>query len=141
MKPKKQLLPSQIGQAVPELSEDEARAHMEKLLWPDGAVCPYCEGKNAYRMQGASIRPGLWRCRPCKRQFTVTVNTVLHDSHLPLAKWVKAFHIMASAKKGVSALQLQRQLGIGQYKTAWHLAHRIRLAMKCEPFEIGRAHV
>ena len=125
---KKKLLPSQLGQEVPELSEDEARAHIERLIWPDGARCAYCESKDVYRMEGESVRPGLYRCRKCEQQFSVTVNTVLHDTHLPLAKWVKAFHLMAAAKKGISACQVQRTIGVS-YKTAWYLCHRIRAAM------------
>src|SRR5688500_334217 len=125
---------SQRGQEVPELSEDQAREHIEKLLWPNGPVCPHCGSVNVYRMQGDSCRAGLHRCREkeCEQQFTVTVGTIFEDSHLPLAKWVKAFHLMCSSKKGISALQLQRNLGLGSYRTAWHMAHRIRLAMKCE---------
>src|SRR5207247_1187519 len=96
-------------------------------------ACRHCGSVNVYRMHGASIRPGLLRCRDCKRQFTVTVGTIFEDSHLPLTIWVKAFHMMTSSKKGISALQLQRNLGLGSYKTAWHLAHRIRLVMRCEP--------
>jgi transposase-like protein len=124
---------TQRGQEVPELTEKEARSHMEALLWPNGPVCPHCHGRNVYRMKGATIRAGLLRCRECKKPFTVTVGTIFEDSHLPLAKWIKAFHMMCSSKKGISALQLQRNLGLGSYKTAWHMAHRIRLAMRCEP--------
>jgi transposase-like protein len=124
---------SQKGQDVPDMSEDAARAHLESLLWPKGPVCPHCKSGNVYRMEGATVRAGLLRCRECEKQFTVTVGTIFEDSHLPLAKWVKAFHLMTSSKKGVSALQLQRNLGLGSYRTAWFMAHRIRLAMKCEP--------
>jgi transposase-like protein len=125
---------TQKGQQVMQMTDDQAREHLEKLLWPNGPICRHCGSVNAYKMQGKSIRPGLHRCRDCKKQFTVTVGTIFEDSHLPLAIWIKAFHLMASSKKGISALQLQRNLGIGSYKTAWHLAHRIRLAMKCNPF-------
>jgi len=124
---------SQKGQQIPELSEDEARSYLESLLWPEGPVCPHCESKDTYRMKGASIRAGLLRCRACEKKFTVTVGTIFEDTHVPLAKWVKAFHLMCSSKKGISALQLQRNLGLGSYKTAWHMAHRVRLAMRCEP--------
>jgi transposase-like protein len=125
---------SQKGNELPELTEDQAREHIEKLLWPDGQpVCRHCGSVRAYRMQGATCRPGLCRCRDCGKQFTVTVGTIFEDSHLPLAKWVKAIHLMTSSKRGISALQLQRNLGIGSYRTAWFMAHRIRLAMKCEP--------
>lgn len=124
---------TQRGQDVPEMNEYEAREHLEKLLWPNGPVCPRCEGKNTYKMKGASIRAGLHRCHDCKKPFTVTVGTIFEDSHIPLAKWIKAFHLMCSSKKGISALQLQRNLGLGSYKSAWHMAHRVRLAMRCEP--------
>src|SRR5205814_4941176 len=120
-------------EGIPDLSEDEARAYLEKLLWPNGAVCAHCGNKNVYRMEGNTIRDGLYNCRDCRKPFTVTVGTIFEDSHLPLTKWIKAFHLMCSSKKGISALQLQRNLGLGSYRTAWHMAHRIRLAMKCEP--------
>jgi transposase-like protein len=125
---------TQKGQNVPDLAETQAREHIEKLLWPDGQpVCPHCGSVNAYRMQGSTCRPGLCRCRDCKKQFTVTVGTIFEDSHLPLAKWVRAIHMMATSKKGMSALQLMRNLGLGNYRTAWFMCHRIRLAMKCQP--------
>jgi transposase-like protein len=129
---KKTKLPTQKGQQVMNLSEDEARAYFEKQRWAGEPYCPHCGSINAYRLQGKSQRPGLFECRDCKLNFTVTVGTVMEDTHLPLATWAKAFHLMASSKKGISALQLQRNLGLGSYKTAWHLAHRIRLAMKIE---------
>lgn len=125
---------TQKGQHIADLTEDEARTYLESLLWPDGAVCPHCGGRDVYRMEGAACRNGLHRCNECLKQFTVTIGTIFEDSHIPLAKWVRAFHLMCSSKKGISALQLQRNLGFGSYKTAWHMAHRIRLAMKCEPF-------
>ena len=125
---------TQKGQDLQDMTDDQAREHLEKLLWPDGKpVCRHCGSVNAYKMQGASCRPGLCRCRDCKKQFTVTVGTIFEDSHIPLRKWVRAFHLMCSSKKGISALQLQRNLGLGSYRTAWHMAHRIRLAMRCEP--------
>ncbi|HEX8913039.1 MAG TPA: IS1595 family transposase [Humisphaera sp.] len=124
---------SQKGQGIPELSEDDARAYLERLRWPDGnPVCPHCGSVDAYRMTGKTPRPGLCRCRDCDKQFTVSVGTIYEGSHIPLAKWVKAFHLMASSKKGISALQLQRNLGIGSYKTAWFMAHRIREAMRTD---------
>lgn len=125
---------TQKGQSVLNLTDEQAREHVEKLLWPNGEpVCRHCGSVNAYRMQGKSCRPGLCRCRDCKKQFTVTVGTIFEDSHLPLSTWVKAIHLMCSSKKGISALQLMRNLGLGSYRTAWFMAHRIRLAMRCEP--------
>jgi len=125
---------TQKGQHLADLTDDQAREYIENLLWPDGEpICRHCGSVNAYRMQGKTCRPGLCRCRDCKKQFTVTVGTIFEDSHVPLRKWVRAFHLMCSSKKGISALQLQRNLGLGSYRTAWHMAHRIRLAMQCEP--------
>jgi transposase-like protein len=125
---------TQKNQNVLDLSEEQARQHVEKLLWPDGQpVCRHCGSVNAYRMKGKTCRAGLCRCRDCKKQFTVTVGTIFEDSHLPLSQWVRAIHLMCSSKKGVSALQLMRNLGLGSYRTAWFMAHRIRWAMKCEP--------
>jgi transposase-like protein len=124
---------SQKGQQVPNFTEDEAREFFEVRRWPNGAICAHCDSANVYRLQGKSTRPGLFECRDCKGHFTVTVGTVMEDSHLPLSVWAKAFHLMATSKKGFSALQLQRNLGLGSYRTAWFLAHRIREAMRCEP--------
>lgn len=133
MESKNPKLGTQKGQNVLNMTNEQAFAYLEGLLWPDGAFCRHCGSTNVYRMQGKTCRAGLHRCRDCKKQFTVTVGTIFEDSHLPLSTWIKAFHMMISSKKGVSALQLQRNLGLGSYKTAWHLGHRIRLAMKCEP--------
>ena len=133
---------SQKNQAVPELSESEAREHLEKLRWPNGPVCPHCGGIKSTRLEGTSSRPGLIQCNDCRKQFTVTLGTVLEDSHISLAKWIKGFHLMCSSKKGISALQLQRNLGLGSYKTAWHMAHRIRWAMKHDmPMLLGTVEV
>jgi transposase-like protein len=107
--------------------------YIENLRWPSGPICPHCRSSNAYEMEGKSIRPGLKRCRDCRKQFTVTVGTIFEDSHLPLSIWVQAFHLICASKKGISSLQLQRNLGLGSYRTAWYLSHRIRLAMKSHP--------
>jgi transposase-like protein len=124
---------SQKGQQVPSFTDDEARAYFEQIRWPNGAACVHCGSVNVYRVGGNSHRPGLFECRDCRDQFTVTVGSVMEDSHLPLSTWAKAFHLICSSKKGISALQLQRNLGLGSYRTAWFLAHRIREAMRCEP--------
>jgi transposase-like protein len=109
--------------------EDKAREHFEKLGWPDGPFCPHCgETEKVYRLNGKSHRPGLHHCNSCEQAFTITVGSVMESSHLPLTKWALGFHLMASGKKGVSAKQLQRQLGIG-YRAAWFMAMRIRTAM------------
>lgn len=108
---------------------DAAREHLESLLWPAGPVCPRCQGQDAVKLAGKSTRPGVYKCRPCRKPFTVTVGTVFHASHIPLHKWLYAAHLMASSKKGVSAHQIHRTIGV-TYKAAWHLAHRLREAMR-----------
>ena len=84
---------------------------------------------NSTKLEGKAHRPGLYKCSDCRKQFTVTVGTIMHRSKVPMAKWLMAFHLMCSSKKGISALQLQRELGLGSYQTAWHMTHRIRYAM------------
>ena len=114
-------------------SANEAREHLEALHWPNGPVCPRCgETERVKRAGGKSTRPGVVQCAPCRRAFTVTVGTVMEDSKIPLNKWLLAFRLMAGSKKGISAHQLHRSLGI-TYKSAWFLAHRIREAMDIEP--------
>jgi transposase-like protein len=115
------------------LTEQEARTYLEQIRWPEGPVCPHCASKKATRLSGEKSRPGTIQCNECREQYTVTLSTVMEDTKIPLVKWVMAFHILCSSKKGVSALQLQRQLALGSYRTAWHLAHRIRHAMKDFP--------
>src|SRR3990167_3877200 len=88
-----------------------------------------CSACKLPRLQGKSTRPGLLKCKDCRLPFTVTVGTIFEDSHIPLRKWVIAFHLICSSKKGISAKQLQRNLGLASYKSAWHMAHRIRHAM------------
>ena len=109
-------------------NEDMARAHLESIRWPDGPRCAHCSSDDVTRMQGKSHRKGLIHCNECGKPFTVTVNTVMERSKIPLAKWVLGFQLMASSKKGVSSHQLHRMLGI-TYKSAWFLSMRIREAM------------
>jgi transposase-like protein len=112
--------------------EETARKHLEFLRWPKGPVCPRCgESKKITKLEGESHRPGLYQCNGCRQPFTVTVGTVCESSHIKLHKWLLAFHLMASSKKGISAHQLSRMLDI-TYKSAWFMAHRIREAMKPE---------
>lgn len=113
--------------------EDAAREHLESVYWPNGPVCPHCGGtERNTRLHGTAHRPGLLYCADCKSQFTVTVGTVFERSKVPLHKWAFANHLMCASKKGVSAKQLERMLGV-TYKTAWFMAHRIREAMNIEP--------
>jgi len=108
--------------------EDEARAHLEAQLWPDGPICPHCQSKDATPLKGKAHRKGLYQCNNCREQFSVTVGTVFERSKISLHKWVLATHLMAASKKGMSAKQIQRMLGV-TYKTAWFMMHRIREAM------------
>jgi transposase-like protein len=115
---------------IADMSEDEVRAMFECIRWPRDITCAHCGGADVTRLpDGEKHRAGLFQCNECREQFTVTVGTIMHRSKMSLKKWLTAFFLMCSSKKGVSALQLQRQLGIGSYQTAWHLAHRIRHAM------------
>lgn len=135
-------------------SPDKARAYLERVCWPDGPICPHCGVENeAYRLAPKTKTPreieyetkdelrtrcvrkqreGLWKCSGCHKQFTVTVGTIFEDSHIPLNKWLLAIHLVCSSKKGMSAHQLHRMLGV-TYKSAWFMAHRIRHAMTQEP--------
>jgi transposase-like protein len=108
---------------------DEAAAYekLESILWPNGPVCPRCQGtERITKVKGGRL--GLWRCGPCKRQFRVTVGTVFESAHVPLNLWFQAMHLLTSSKKGFSSHQLHRVLGV-TYKTAWFMTHRIREAM------------
>ena len=106
---------------------DAAREHLETLLWPEGPVCPRCGvmGDRITKLKGKSTRPGVYKCKDCRKPFSVTVGTVMERSKVPLCKWVLAAQLMASSKKGMSALQLQRMIGTN-YETAWFLFHRLR---------------
>jgi transposase-like protein len=135
-------------------TEEAAREYLEAILWPDGPFCPHCglhgEATKLRREEGAEThgRNGLYQCRGCRKQFTVTVGTIFEDSKIPLHKWLMAIHLMCSSKKGVSALQLQRELWgedseskdkhgrpriKGSYRTAWFMCHRVRWAMTQSP--------
>lgn len=117
------------------LDPETARKHLEALRWPHGPICPHCgsEGKAwtlKKRKEGAKTREGLYRCASyqCRKQFTVTVGTLFEGSKVPLNKWLMAVYLMCASKKGMSAHQLHRMLGV-TYKTAWFMGHRIREAM------------
>jgi transposase-like protein len=115
--------------------ERKAREHMEAVRWPDGVNCPHCGNLNSariYRIAAnakAKVRDGLFECQDCHGQFTVQTGTVMESSHVPLNKWVLAYRLMASAKKGISAHQMHRTIGV-TYKTAWFMCHRIRESMR-----------
>ena len=107
---------------------DAARTHLEALRWPHGPVCPHCTSTDCTRLEGAKHRAGLIQCNACREQFTVTVGTVFERSKIPLHKWLLCNHLLCSSKKGMSAHQIHRMLGV-TYKTAWFMCHRIREAM------------
>ncbi len=104
--------------------EDNCRAYLEELRWPDGVSCPRCSSKSISRVQKYDI----FDCNSCRYQFSVTSGTTLHDSHLPLWKWFATAYLMIESKKGISANQVKRTIGVS-YKTAWYLCHRIRASM------------
>jgi transposase-like protein len=108
-------------------NEAKAIEHMEKDRWPNGVTCPLCGCDNVHKM-GGQTQAGMFLCNDCRGKFTVRTGTVFERSHIPLHKWLLATHLMAASKKGISAHQLHRMLGI-TYKSAWFMAHRIREAM------------
>ena len=113
-----------------------ARVALEEVRWPNGAVCPHCgsTGDDVARVETKSARPGLFYCNGCKGQFTVTVGTVFERSKIPLNKWWLAAHLLNSSKKGMSAHQMHRMMGV-TYKTAWFMMHRLREAMRAGGFD------
>src|SRR5438309_351143 len=116
---------------------DKAREHLESINWPEGPFCPHCgECENVTRLNGKSHRAGLIQCNSCLKNFTVTVGTVFERSKISLNKWMLATYLLASSKKGFSAHQLHRTLGV-TYKTAWFMMHRIREAMKDDGTPLG----
>lgn len=111
-------------------NEEAAIAYIEAKLWPDGPVCPHCGTiGEATLLKGKSTRPGLWKCRPCRKPFTVRMGTLFELLHIPLHLWLQAIYLLCSSKKGISTRQLHRTMG-GSMKTAWFLTHRIREAMR-----------
>jgi transposase-like protein len=119
-------------------NEDKARERLEALRWPDGPFCPHCGSFKATRLVGKKHRKGLVQCNEgeCRQQFTVTVGTVFERSKVPLHKWLFVNHLMCASKKGVSAHQVHRMIGV-TYKTAWFMCHRIREAMKQDSGPMG----
>lgn len=118
-------------------TEEAAREWLEAKRWPEGAACPHCGGAEVYKLtpKPESVKPGrkgLYKCKYCRKQFTVTVGTIFEASHIGLHKWLIAIYLMCSSKKGISAHQLHRSLSIG-YKSAWFMCHRIRYAMEQGP--------
>ncbi|BBU58621.1 DDE transposase [Mameliella alba] len=123
--------------------EAAAFAHVESIIWPDGPVCPHCGVVDrAYKLEGVRTKPskknpegkerfGLWKCRECRKQFTVRKGTIFEESHIEMFKWLQAIYLMVSSKKGISSHQLHRVLEI-THKSAWFMSHRIREAMRSD---------
>lgn len=116
--------------------ETKAREWLEGHVWPNGPVCPHCGVSEFTRLEGTAHRPGLFQCNACRQQFTVTVGTVFERSKIPLGKWLMATFLLVASKKGMSALQLSRMLGVS-YKSTWFMMHRIREAMREGKFPGG----
>ena len=120
---------------------DAAREFFEKQRWPDGAVCPFCGlVGESYRLKAkpdskSPVRAGVWKCGGCRKQFTVTKGTIFEDSHIPLNTWLMAIHLICASKKGMSAHQLHRMLGV-TYKSAWFMVHRLRYAAAQDPMAV-----
>ncbi len=114
--------------------DSACRRELEARRWPNGPICPHCEGgKACYPIKGAKSRPGLYKCGACRKQFTVTVGTIFEDSHIGLQRWFLVVYLMGSSKKGMLAHQIHRSLGV-TYETAWFMCHRIREAMRTRAF-------
>jgi transposase-like protein len=115
-------------------TEEQCIAHLEAIRWPNGLRCLKCDGERISRIKAlgktGKLRH-LYLCLDCEYQYSVTVGTIFHDSHVPLTKWFYAIRLMRSAKKGISGKHLERELGVN-YRTAWSMGHRIRVAMKDE---------
>ena len=111
-------------------TDTKCRELLERLRWPNGVACIRCGSMSISEIESRN----QYDCNDCRYQFSVTVGTIMHDSHLPLRKWFLAIYLMCESKKGISALQLKRTLGVA-YKTAWYLCHRIREAMGNDPFD------
>lgn len=137
----KKPLPTPTGLTLDEImarfsTDEAAREYLEAVRWENGRYCPHCGNADDARIHAitpnptAKVRPGLYDCGACRQQFTVTVGSVFESSKVPLRKWLVAFYLLCSSKKGFSALQLQRVLDLGSYRTAWFMMHRIRYAMK-----------
>ena len=127
-------------------TDEAARTYLEAARWPNGPVCPHCGNADRARIYDLAhnpakkIRAGLRECKECGEQFTVTVGTVFERSKIPLRKWLVAWYMLCTSKKGVSALQIKRMLDIGSYRSAWFMMHRIRYALRDPVFKdkLGR---
>src|ERR1700689_3984902 len=123
-------MPNSIYDASPLRNEPAAYAYVEARIWRNGRVCPHCGVVDkSGALKGKSTRIGVYKCYACRKPFTVKVGTIFEDSHVPMHLWLQAIVIMCSSKKGISSNQLHRTLGV-TLRTAWHMSHRIREAMR-----------
>ena len=122
-------MPNSVFDARPLRDEAAAYAYVEARIWQNGRFCPHCGvvGKSS-PLKGKSTRIGVYKCYACRKPFTIKVGTIFEDSHVPMHLWLQAIVMMCSSKKGISSNQLHRTLGV-TLRTAWHMSHRIRLAM------------
>ena len=122
-------------------TDEAAREHLEDIRWHDGIICPHCKCSDQSKFSNIAanpekkVRAGMRWCANCQKQFTVTIGTIFEDSHIPLRKWLIAWYLICSSKKGISSLQLQRNLELGSYRSALFMAHRIRFALKDPAFK------
>ena len=121
-------------------TEQDCRTYLERIRWPEGPVCPKCGAREPYYINRRSRTKNkvrsLYKCRECKRQFTVTVGTMFEGSKIPLKKWLAAIYIMCAFKRGISAYDIHVQTSI-TYKTAWHICHRVRETLNRESAMVG----
>ncbi|HTE85313.1 MAG TPA: IS1595 family transposase [Dehalococcoidia bacterium] len=128
--------------SVARWTDDQCRDYLERRRWPSGPVCPKCGDRNPYSITRKSrtknVVKTLYRCRACRKDYTVTVGTIFEDSHIPLIKWFAAIYLMVGSKKGISSHQLHRELEL-TYRSAWFMSHRIREAIRDKnlPFLTG----
>jgi transposase-like protein len=109
--------------------ENACRQFFESIIWRNGRLCPHCDCTKSYPLSGKSSRPGLYECKACKRQFTVTTRTPMHSTKLPLWKWLLCMYLMVNSSKGVSSVFMGKWVGVAQ-KTAWKMGHGIRTLME-----------
>ena len=116
-------------------TEDACKAFIRDLRWPNGVTCPRCQDTHVHEV---AKKPFHWQCRKCNKngyRFSVITKTIFENTKYPLVTWFQVAYLMCQSKKGMSALQIHRQIGSGSYETAWYMCTRIRAAMKNETFE------
>ena len=130
-------LPKTLQEAIIYFADpDTCTEFLAAVRWPEGPVCPRCGGKE----HGYISTRRIWRCKSCRREFTVKLGTIFEDSPISLQKWLPAVWLIVNSKNGISSYEVARSLGVSQ-KTAWHMLHRIRLAMQSGSFEKLSGHV